>query len=78
MRSHRMRGYGAWCMGWRDGGRRSGPPSGNGWGCGVLVLLFAALLVFTSVRVALETGSGLALLLGFAVIMGIVKGMTER
>lgn len=41
-------------------------------------MLFAALLVFTSVRVALETGSGLALLLGFAVIMGIVKGMTER
>lgn len=77
MRSHRMRGYGAWCMGWRDGERRSSPPPGNGWGCGVLVLVFVVLLVFSSVRVALETGSFYSILIALAVIAGILNGMSK-
>lgn len=78
MRSHRMRGYGAWCMGWRDGERNSAPPPGNGWGCAVFAVGFAVLVLISSFRVAFETGSGLALLFGFAVVMGIVKGLLER
>lgn len=77
MRSHRMRGYGAWCMGWGDGERRSGPPPGNGWGCGVLVLVFVVLLVFSSVRVAFETGSFYSILIALAVIAGILNGMSK-
>ena len=77
MRSHKMRGYGAWCQGWNDAERRSGPPSPGNGGCGMWVLAFMLLLAFSFFKVALETGNGMGLVLGIAVIAGVLKGMNK-
>lgn len=77
MPSHRMRGYGSWSIGWREGERAGPPPSGNPWGCGVVAVLFIILLLFTCLKVALETGNGMALLIGLAVVAGIVQGLNK-
>lgn len=77
MRSSRMRGYGSWSIGWREGERSPGPPPGNPWGCGVVAIGFIVLLLVTSVKVALETGNGMALLIGLAVAAGIIQGMNK-
>lgn len=72
MRCSRMRGYGSWCMGWREGERLPpGPPGKPGiffWG-------FMALLVFSFVKVGIETGNSMGFLLGLAVVAGLMKGM---
>jgi hypothetical protein len=77
MRSHRMRGYGSWCMGWRDAERNPGPPPGNNGGCGILFFGFMALVVFSFFKVALETGNGMGIILGLAVVAGVIKGMSK-
>lgn len=74
MRSSRMRGYGSWCMGWREGERRSGGGGGDGGGCGTLAaVLFFGLLAFSCFKVAVETGNIMGVVLGLAVIAGVVK-----
>lgn len=71
MRSHRMRGYGAWCQGWRDAERLPpGPPQRPGiifWG-------FIVLVLFSCIQVALQ-GNPMALLIGLAVLAGVLKGI---
>lgn len=69
MRSSRMRGYGAWCQGWRDGQRL--PPSQGG--PGIFFWLFILLVLVTCVQVAIQ-GHPFALLLGLAVLAGAMKG----
>ena len=74
MRSHRMRGYGSWCMGWNEAGRGGGG-GGDGGGCGMLLVYgFFILLALCFFKVALETGSGLGVLFGVAVLAGLLKG----
>ena len=69
MRSHRMRGYGAWCQGWNDAKRLPpGPPHKPGvifWG-------FVVLVLFSCVQVALQ-GHPMALLFGLALLAGALK-----
>lgn len=72
MRSSRMRGYGSWCMGWREAERKPSPPSG---GPGIFFFAFMALVVFSCVKVAIETGNPMAFLIGLAVVAGIFQGM---
>jgi hypothetical protein len=72
MRNHRMRGYGAWCQGWRDAERLPpGPPHKPG----ILFWGFIGVLVFTFLKVTLETGNPMGILLGLAVLAGVVKGL---
>lgn len=69
-----MRGYGSWCMGWREGERL--PPGNNGGGgCLIILIVLVPLLLFSLIKTAAETGSGLPILFGVAIIMGLVKGM---
>lgn len=68
MRSSRMRGYGSWCTGWREGGRMPSSPSG---GPGILFWAFMALVVFS----CLKAGGTMGLILGLAVIAGVIKGI---
>lgn len=78
MRNHRMRGYGAWCMGWEEGERNpGGPPPNNNSGCMLLFAGLVILLALSCFKVAFETGNGMGILLGIAVIAGLVKGMTK-
>lgn len=78
MRCSRMRGYGSWCLGWKEAERNPGPPQGNG-GCGtVAVCGFVILIALSSFKVALETGSGMAVLIGIAVIAGLAQGLTKK
>jgi len=73
-----MRGYGAWCMGWNEGGRkRFTPPSNNG-GCGVFLLGFGILFLISCLKVSFETGNPMGLFLGIAVIAGIFKGLANQ
>lgn len=69
MRSHRMRGYGAWCQGWRDAERLPpGPPRPPGiffWG-------FIILVLFSCLATALQ-GHPYALLFGLAILAGALK-----
>lgn len=70
MRCHRMRGYGVWCAGWREGERR------GGGGPGIFFYGFMLLVVFSFFKVALETGNPMAFVLGLAVIAGIIKSQS--
>jgi hypothetical protein len=75
MRCRRMRGYGAWCMGWREGERKTYRPSNNDPGFGsILFYGFLVLVALTFFKVALETGNGLGILFGIAIIAGMLKG----
>jgi hypothetical protein len=72
MRCSRMRGYGSWCIGWREGERLPpGPPSKPG----IFFYGFMALVVFSCVKVGIETGNFMGFLLGLAVVAGLVKGI---
>lgn len=73
MRCHRMRGYGAWCAGWREGERRGG---GGGGGPGIFFYGFMLLVVLSFFKVALETGNPMAFVLGLAVIAGVIKSQS--
>ena len=70
MRRHRMRGYGAWCQGWRDAQRLPpGPPHKPGiffWG-------FILLVIFSCLQVAAQ-GNPLAILFGLAILAGAIQG----
>ena len=78
MRSSRMRGYGAWTMGWREGERRSGGGGGGGGnGCAFVMVCLAVLFMFSCIKVVLETGNVYALLIGIAVIAGVVQGLNK-
>lgn len=78
MRSSRMRGYGAWKAGWREGERRiSGSPPGNSR-CGTLLGYgFILLLVFSCFKVAFESGNPMGILFGLAVIAGVIKAVSR-
>jgi len=70
MRSSRMRGYGSWTIGWREGERLPpGPPQGPGW----LFWGFVGVLLFSCLQVALQ-GHPFALILGLAILAGAVRG----
>lgn len=77
MRSHRMRGYGAWCQGWNDAARsrRSGPPPSDNGGCLAIMICLGAVFIFSCIKVTLETGNIYALFIGMAVIAGVLKGL---
>lgn len=78
MRSSRMRGYGSWSIGWREGERNPGPPPEDSWGCVIVSIGFIILLLCVSLKTAVETGSGMAILIGLAIAAGIIQGMTKR
>jgi len=69
-----MRGYGSWCLGWREGERPfHKQPSGDGNGCGLLAYGFLILVALTFFKVAIETGNGLGFIFGLAIILGLLK-----
>lgn len=69
MRSHRMRGYGAWCQGWRDAERLpNGPPQPPG----LFFWCIIGIIVFACIQTALQ-GYPFALLLGLALVAGALK-----
>jgi len=73
VRSSRMRGYGSWCIGWREGERQRGQPLGDP-GCGMFFFYaFFALLVFYCFKVSAETGNFMGVLIGLAVVAGLLK-----
>lgn len=78
MRSSRMRGYGSWTIGWREGERNRGGPSGDNGGCLIVALPLIGLILFSAVKVSLETGNFLAILFGLAIIMGILSGLNKN
>jgi hypothetical protein len=70
MRCSRMRGYGAWCQGWRDSERLPpGPPHKPG----IFFWSFIGLVVFACIQVAAQ-GNPLALLFGLAILVGAIQG----
>lgn len=72
MRSSRMRGYGSWCIGWREAERK---PYQGGGGPGIFFYGFIILLVISCIKVAIETGNPTAFIIGLAVIAGVFKGL---
>ena len=65
-----MRGYGAWCQGWRDAQRLPpGPPHKPG----IFFWSFIGLVVFACFQVALQ-GNPLAILFGLAILAGAIQG----
>jgi hypothetical protein len=73
VRCKRMRGYGSWSIGWREGERQRGQPLGDP-GCGMLFLYaFLALVVFCCLKVTIETGNFMGVLIGLAVVAGLLK-----
>ncbi len=64
-----MRGYGSWCIGWREAERLpTGPPHKPG----SLFWCFIALIVFACIKVAIQ-GHPFAILIGFAILAGAFK-----
>lgn len=75
MRCSRMRGYGSFCLGWKEAERTKYEPSNNsGGGC---LLIFFTLLAFSFFKVAVETGNFVGFLLGIAVIAGALNGLKK-
>jgi len=74
MRNHRMRGYGAWCQGWRDAERL---PPGPPYKPGIFFWGFFILVVFSFFKVALETGNPMGILLGLAIACGLLQGLNK-
>lgn len=72
MRSHRMRGYGAWCQGWRDAERLPPGPPGSP---GSVFWIFIGLVVLACVQTAIQ-GHPFALLLALAILAGAMKANT--
>lgn len=70
-----MRGYGSWCLGWKEGEKASYEPNtNNNGGCGTTVVVcFVLLVAFSFFKVAIESANGLAFILGIAVIAGLMK-----
>lgn len=71
-----MRGYAFWCMGWDENDPSPGPPGNNG-GCMVLFMCLVGLFALSCFRVAFETGNMMGVLLGLAVIAGLLKGLNR-
>ena len=76
MRSKRMRGYGSWCMGWKEAEKsRKSHPNNDGNGLGSIIFYFFLIVIaITFFQVAVQTGNPLGILLGFAIITGMLKG----
>lgn len=73
-----MRGYGSWCIGWKEGERRPSGPPPEPSGCGMLMFFgFMALVVFSFLKTSLETGNPMGLILGLAVVAGVMKGLSK-
>ena len=70
MRSSRMRGYGAWCMGWNDAQKKSYQPNNNNSGC---LIIFLLILSFSFFKVAIETGNFLGMLFGALILLSLFK-----
>lgn len=70
MRNHRMRGYGAWCMGWNEAQRTPYEPNNSGNGC---LIVFFVILALTFFKVAIETGTPLGFLIGIALLAGLFR-----
>lgn len=70
MRCSRMRGYGSWSIGWREGERLPPQPPGRP---PMFFYVLVAIVLIVCVRVAFETGNPMALLIGLGVLMGIMK-----
>jgi len=69
-----MRGYGSWCVGWREGERTPYRPNNDNNGCGMaFVYGFIILLAISFFKVSIESGSGLAFIFGLAVLAGLFK-----
>jgi hypothetical protein len=72
-----MRGYGSWCLGWKDAERNPGPPPQRD-GCGLFILVVViGLVAFSTLKVAAETGSGFAIVLGICIILGMLRGAAQ-
>lgn len=71
LRCRKMRGYGSWCMGWKEAERLPPGPPGNG--PGIFFYCIVGLIVLTCGKVALETGNPAALLIGLGIIAGVMK-----
>lgn len=70
MRCSRMRGYGSWSIGWREGERLPpGPPHKPG----CLFWAFIGLVLYACVVTALQ-GHPFAIILGLAILGGALKG----
>ena len=73
-----MRGYGSWTIGWREGERNRGGPSPEPGGCGTLLFVgFIAIVIFSFLKTSLETGNPMGLILGLAVVAGVMKGLSK-
>lgn len=68
-----MRGYGSWSIGWREGERQRGQPSGDPGSGMIFLYAFMALVVFCCFKVAVETGNFVAVLIGLGVVAGLLK-----
>jgi hypothetical protein len=67
-----MRGYGSWCIGWREAERAPpGPPGPPGKPGGVFWCVIA-LIIFVCIKVAIE-GNPFAILIGLLILAGAIK-----
>jgi hypothetical protein len=71
MRSSRMRGYGSWTIGWREGERQ--PPGEPNNGC---MLVFCGIVVLAALSV-MSQGTPIAFAIGMAIIFGMVNGLKK-
>ena len=69
-----MRGYGSWSIGWNEKNSNPSPPNN---GCFLVLIAFGVLFLITSIQTSLETGSLFAIILGIAVLGGIIKGIND-
>lgn len=71
-----MRGYSAFCSGWRQaGGNKSGGIENNG--CGPILLLIGIIVVaMTFAQLIQEANSGFAIVMLLAIVVGLIKGLS--
>lgn len=72
MRCSRMRGYGSWSIGWREGERL--PPGKPNGGC---MFIFCGIVVLAALC-SFAQGTGMGFILGLAIILGMFKGLLEK